>query len=62
MKVLVTSGSGFIGTRLVERLIDAEHKVTIFDKAASITYLDLVIRGNVRDASALVWQRSTGMT
>jgi nucleoside-diphosphate-sugar epimerase len=53
MNVLVTGGSGFIGTRLVERLINAGHAVRIFDKATSVTYPDLVIRGDVRDARAL---------
>jgi len=53
MKVLVTGGSGFIGTRLVRRLVEAGHVVTIFDKAPSATYPDLVIDGDVRDAASL---------
>ncbi len=32
MKCLVTGGSGFLGSHLVEELIDNNHKVTILDK------------------------------
>ncbi|RLC07963.1 MAG: SDR family NAD-dependent epimerase/dehydratase, partial [Deltaproteobacteria bacterium] len=31
-RVLVTGGSGFIGTRLVAALLEAGHMVTIYDK------------------------------
>lgn len=31
MNILVTGGSGFIGSRVVDKLVDAGHKVTIFD-------------------------------
>lgn len=31
MKVIITGGSGFIGTRLTEALLDKGHQVTIFD-------------------------------
>jgi nucleoside-diphosphate-sugar epimerase len=53
MKVLVTGGSGFIGTRLVECLLSAGHQVVIFDIRNSETYPDLVVRGDVRDCDAL---------
>ncbi len=54
MKVLVTGGSGFIGTRLVEVLLEQQHEVKIFDKRPSETYPDLVIIGDVRDKDALI--------
>jgi nucleoside-diphosphate-sugar epimerase len=53
MKILVTGGSGFIGTRLVGELLEAGHQVAIFDIAASATYPSLCLRGDVRDARAL---------
>lgn len=54
MKVLVTGGSGFIGTRLVEVLLEQQHDVKIFDKRPSETYPDLVTIGDVRDKDALI--------
>ena len=32
MKCLVTGGSGFIGSHLVEELINQRHQVTVLDK------------------------------
>ncbi|MCD6376735.1 MAG: SDR family NAD(P)-dependent oxidoreductase [Caldisericaceae bacterium] len=31
MKILVTGGAGFIGSHLVDRLVEAEHEVTVLD-------------------------------
>ena len=48
MRIVVTGGSGFIGTRLVEMLLDADHEVVILDKRPSTRYGDLVEHGDVR--------------
>jgi GlcNAc-P-P-Und epimerase len=53
MNILVTGGSGFIGTRLVSDLLDSGHQVTIYDKVISNTYPDITVQGDVRDLQAL---------
>lgn len=54
MKIVVTGGSGFIGTRLIEVLLEENHDVKIFDKRPSVTYPELVTIGDVRDQEALI--------
>jgi len=54
MNILITGGSGFIGTRLVEELLKANHDVKIFDKVSSNKFSDLVILGDVRDEKILI--------
>ncbi len=46
-------GSGFIGTRLVDVLIEQGHEVKIFDIQKSQKYPDVTILGDVRDVNAL---------
>ena len=54
MNILITGGSGFIGTRLVDDLLKSNHNIKIFDKAPSAKYSDLVTIGDVRDEKALI--------
>jgi len=53
MNVLVTGGSGFIGSRLVEELLKRGHEVRIFDKIMSSRYPDICQLGDVRDPEAI---------
>lgn len=52
MKILITGGSGFIGTVLVRLLTEQGHDVIVFDKAAVDGPGS--IKGDVRDLNALV--------
>ena len=53
MKILVTGGSGFIGTNLVKDLLAEGHIVLIYDKKKSARYPDNCIIGDVRDKEKL---------
>jgi nucleoside-diphosphate-sugar epimerase len=53
MNILVTGGSGFIGTNLVSDLLNEGHKVVIYDKRKSEKYADLCIVGDIRDKEKL---------
>ncbi len=53
MNILITGGSGFIGTNLVSDLLEEGHKVSIYDKQKSETYPELSIVGDVRDKEKL---------
>lgn len=49
MTVTIIGGSGFVGTRLVKRLLDSGYSVKIADKRRSVTYPDLWVRCDVRN-------------
>lgn len=53
MKILVTGGSGFIGTRLVSELLTKGHEVHILDKVQSTSYPELCLIGDIRDPQAV---------
>lgn len=54
MKILITGGSGFIGTRLIDDLLKEGHSIKIYDKMRSIKYPDLCIVNDVRNKEALI--------
>lgn len=53
MKILVTGGSGFIGTRLVEILTEENNEVIIFDKVKSKKFPQLTLIGDIRNYEEL---------
>lgn len=54
MKILVTGGSGFIGTRLIDELIKENHEIIIYDKVKSEKYPELSIIDDVRNVHGLI--------
>jgi UDP-glucose 4-epimerase len=58
VKVLVTGGAGFIGSRIVVQLLEAGHAVTVYDNLttgfeSNIPTKARLIQGDLRDATAL---------
>lgn len=63
-RVLVTGGSGFVGSHLVEHLVSAGDLVTVFDLAPGLVEKSESVRfvlGDVRDESALARAFSPGI-
>lgn len=50
MNITIIGGSGFVGTRLTKRLLAAGHSVKIADKRRSVTYPELWVRCDIRNA------------
>ena len=58
MRILVTGGSGFIGSNLVDALVQKEHEVVVFDNFSSGNMINLekskekikIISGDIREA------------
>ena len=50
MTITIIGGSGFVGTRLVKRLLEVGYVVRIADKRKSSTYPDLWERCDVRNS------------
>ena len=55
MKVLLTGGSGFLGSHVADQLSNIGHKVTIYDKKKSnwLRTDQKMIIGNILDSSKL---------
>lgn len=55
MKILVTGGSGFLGSHIADALSDAGHQTIIFDRAHSpwLRANQTMVTGNVLDAGAI---------
>lgn len=53
MKIAIIGGSGFIGTRLVDRLLHAGHEVRIADVAPSAAHPQLLVECDVRDPASV---------
>ncbi|QKE29658.1 NAD(P)-dependent oxidoreductase [Arcobacter acticola] len=53
MKILITGGSGFIGTRLIDELKNENHEIIIYDKVKSAKYPELTIVDDVRNREGL---------
>ncbi len=51
MTITIIGGSGFVGTRLAKRLLEAGHTVKIADKRKSVTYPELWTRVDIRNSS-----------
>ena len=49
MNITIFGGSGFVGTRLVKRLLSDGHTVKIADKRKSATYPELWVRCDIRN-------------
>lgn len=52
--IAIIGGSGFIGTRLTKRLLEAGYNVKVIDKARSETYPHLWVKADVREGVTLM--------
>ena len=71
MRILVTGGSGFIGSHLVEKLLSENHEVTVLDNFITGTIENLasvkdnsklkIINGSILDESLITSSIETGL-
>lgn len=54
MNIAVIGGSGFIGSRLVQALIEQGHKVIIIDKVKSARFPEMSVQADIRNGRALL--------
>lgn len=59
MLILVTGGSGFIGSHVVDKLVDADHKVRVFDTRAPHRADVEFVEGNITELDE-VWAAVAG--
>lgn len=62
MVITIIGGSGFVGTRLTKRLLNAGYSVKIADKRKSVTYPDLWVRCDIRNAEFETNEYSESLT
>ena len=53
MKILVTGGSGYFGTVLIEKLLEDGHRVIVFDLVEPYSKEVEFLKGNLKDLSTL---------
>ena len=61
MKILVTGGSGFIGTQLMKKLVNIDCDVINYDKNNSIEYPEKTIIGDIIDLDEIKSGTNIGM-
>jgi nucleoside-diphosphate-sugar epimerase len=62
MQITIIGGSGFVGTRLTKRLLDAGHNVKIADKRKSLTYPELWVRCDIRNSGIVTKEYPESLT
>ena len=53
MKILITGGSGFIGTHLMDKILKEKYDILNFDKKESSIFPEKTIVGDIRDFNIL---------
>ncbi len=53
MKIFITGGSGFIGTKLIPLLLEQNHEIVNYDKEQSRRFPELTTSGDIRDLETM---------